>query len=73
MSREKLDFTDRELNILALSIESYLNNRETWISAGKAKVINSTIEKITSNGLKRKNPEKIISPIYTFKTVDNEE
>ena len=45
MEREKIDFTDKELYYVALAFESYLNSRETWVSKGGTKVINSTLKK----------------------------
>ena len=65
MSRE-IDFTDKELYYIALSIESHINSRDTWISKGGARVINSAIKKIVDNGMKRKNPKKILHPIKHF-------
>jgi len=71
MARETLDFTDRELYYVCLAFKNYLNDRETWISKSGAKIINSTIKKITNNGLKRKDPKKIIHPIYGFNDGDD--
>jgi hypothetical protein len=66
MEREKIDFTDKELYYVALAFETYLNDRDTWISKSGAKVINSAIQKIIDNGLKRKNPKSILHPIKKF-------
>jgi len=66
MERDKIDFTDKELYYVALAFQSHLQSRETWISKGGAKVINSALKKITDNGLKRKNPKSILHPIYGF-------
>jgi len=66
MEREKIDFTDKELYYVALAFESHLNSRETWISKGDAKVINSALQKIVDNGMKRKNPKSILHPIQRF-------
>lgn len=64
MKREKIDFTDKELYYVSLAFETYLNSRDTWISVGGAKVINSVLKKIVDNGLKRKKPESILHPIW---------
>ena len=66
MKREKIDFTDKELYYITLAFESHLNSRDTWISKGGAKVINSALKKIINNGLKRKNPKSILHPIMNF-------
>lgn len=66
MEREKIDFTDKELYYVALAFESHLNSRDTWISKSGAKVINSTLQKIVDNGMKRKNPKSILHPVLKF-------
>ena len=68
MERKKIDFTDNELYYVALAFESYLNDRNTYISKGGAKVINAAITKIVDNGLTRKNPESILHPIKSFES-----
>ena len=66
MEREKIDFTDKELYYVALAFQSYLESKETWISKSGAKIINSVLQKIVDNGMKRKNPKSILHPIYRF-------
>jgi hypothetical protein len=66
MEREKLDFTDKELYYIALAFESYLMDRDTWISKSGAMVINNTLRKIIDNGMKRKNPKSILYPIINL-------
>lgn len=73
MNREKLDFTDKELYYIALAFETHLNSRDTWNSKGGAMVINSVIKKICNNGLKRKDPQKILHPILEFKSEYNDD
>jgi hypothetical protein len=66
IERKKIDFTDKELYRVSLAFESYLNNRDTWISKGGAMVINNTLKKIIDNGMQRKNPKSILHPIKEF-------
>lgn len=72
MKREKLDFTDRELYYISLAFQTHLNSRDTWISKGGARVINSALKKIVDNGMKRKDPKSILHPIYKFKDENDE-
>jgi hypothetical protein len=66
VKREPLDFTDKELYYISLAFESYLCNKNTWISKSGAKIINKTIKKIIDNGLKRKDPKSILHSILDF-------
>ncbi len=66
MKREKIDFTDKELYYIALSIKSHLSSRETYFSPNGARVFNSAVKKILNNGLKRKDPKSILHPIMKF-------
>jgi hypothetical protein len=64
--RKTIDFTDKELTEISLAISCYINHRDTYISKGGAMVLNSIIGKVVDNGLQRRNPEKVIYPLYTF-------
>ena len=64
--REQLDFTDNELYYISLAFESFLNDRNTWLGIKGTRIVNSTLTKITQNGLKRKNYKKILAPIHKF-------
>ena len=66
MKREKLDFTDRELNQVALAFSAYINERGLYVTKGKAKVINSAMQKVIDNGMARKNRESILYPLVEF-------
>jgi hypothetical protein len=65
MEREEIDFTDRELYYVAHIFRSYLEG-DNWISKGGAKIINSILNKIIENGMKRKDPKSILHPIKEF-------
>jgi len=43
--RKLLDFTDNELNQICRSINSYISNRETFLTKGDAIIINNAIKK----------------------------
>jgi len=64
--REPLDLTDKELYFTALAFESFINDRETWLSKGSARVVNNAINKIILNGMGRKNSEKLLQPLVNF-------
>jgi len=66
MEREKIDFTDNELKIVAEALDTYINDNDTWFGKKKVRIVNNVIKKVCNNGLKRKNKEKIIYPIFNF-------
>lgn len=64
--KRNIDFTDKELYYVALSLRCYLNDRDTWIGKGGAKILNSVLKKVRESGMKRKNPKSILHPIKNF-------
>ena len=66
MKRDKIDFTDNELRIICSAIDKYVYSRDSFFTQSSANITNSVIKKLIDNGMKRKNPEKIIYPIYNF-------
>ena len=66
MARNKLDFTDRELRIIASALSCYLYSRETFFTKGSAMVFNHTSAKIIKEGMQRKNPRSILYPLVNF-------
>jgi len=70
MEREKIDFTDKELNRIARALQTHINERSFYESKGGRKVLLSAMQKVIDNGFTRKNPEKIIYPLVNFKTDD---
>lgn len=70
MKRQPLDLTDAELYRLSLALASYINNRDTWLSKSGARITNNLIKKVCNNGLTRKKPEDVISPIYDFEELE---
>ena len=67
MTRNKIDFTDRELYYLSLAIESHINSRDTYWTKKGAGIFNRMCNKIIAEGMNRKNPESILHPIVNFK------
>ncbi len=65
-TREKIDFTDKELYCIALAIESHLNSRDTFFTKKSAIMFNKMVQKIIDAGLKRKSSESILHPIVRF-------
>ena len=66
MKRDKLDFSDNELRVVCTAIESYVNTRNRYFSTKSSRITNSVIRKLIDNGMKRKNPERIINNIRYF-------
>lgn len=71
IKRKPIDFTDRELECVCRAFKGFLES-DQWVSANFAKMINKTIAKITTNGMERKNPERIIYPVYNFSEDEGE-
>ena len=64
--RELLDFTDKELYFVTLAFSSFINDRDTWLSKGGTRVVNNAINKISKNGMGRKDHKKILAPLFKF-------
>lgn len=66
MKRENIDFTDRELYYIATGLGLLLSERNSYHSRGTARILNSVINKVVNNGMKRKSKKKILSPLIDF-------
>ena len=62
MKREKLDFTDNELYHIARALQSHISSRDFYETKGTSRILKSAMQKVIDNGMKRKHPEKILSP-----------
>jgi hypothetical protein len=64
--RDKIDFTDKELYYLALSLESHINSRDTFWTKKSKMIFHKLAKKIILEGMKRKDPKSILHPIVDF-------
>ena len=68
MTRNKIDFTDKEFYRIALAIESHINSRDTYWTKKSAANFNRMMKKIITEGRERKNSKYILHPILNFET-----
>ena len=66
MSRNKIDFTNKELYCVALAIRSHLESRETYFTKQSAANFNRMIKKVITEGMNRTDPKSILHPIVNF-------
>ena len=66
MKREKIDFTDNELNFIARALQSYINVGDFYMTKSTNRILKSTMQKVIDNGMKRKQAKRILSPLVEF-------